>query len=94
MTKPVELSGIGEVYAGGALLRRTRYHLEITSGMGADGAEPRIEGTLDIAGMGEAVVLAGAKRLTLRLEDGRTLSFSLASATGRITVHGGFQTAG
>jgi hypothetical protein len=93
MTKPVELSGIGEVHARGELLRRTRYHLEVSTGT-EGGDEPRIEGTVDISGMGEAVVLAGPQELTLRLEDGRTLSFTLASTTGRIRVHGGFQTAG
>jgi hypothetical protein len=94
MTEPIELSGIGEVYAGTELLRRTRYHLEVSTRTGAEGAEPRIEGTVDIAGMGEAVVLAGAQELTLRLEDGRRLAFTLTSTTGRIRVHGGFQAAG
>ena len=93
MTEPIELNGSGEVYAGTELVRRTRYHLEISPGT-ADGEDPRIEGTVDISGMGEAVVLAGAQALTLRLEDGRRLSFTLASTTGRIRVHGGLQPAG
>jgi hypothetical protein len=38
------------------------------------------------------VVLAGARDLTLRLEDGRRLAFTLTSSSGRIQVQGGFLT--
>lgn len=89
-----ELTGVGEIYAGTEMLRRTRYHLEISTDPLAESGEPRIEGTVDIAGMGEAIVLAGAQGLTLRLEDGRQLSFTLASTVGRIRAHGGIQPAG
>jgi hypothetical protein len=34
------------------------------------------------------VVLAGAENLTLRLEDGRTVPFTLESTQGRIRVQG------
>ena len=88
------LSGLGDIYAGGELLRRTHYLLEIFSE-----AEPHpepavfIEGSVDITGMGEAVVLAGPQVLTLQIADGRRLTFTLSSTTGRIHVVGGFEPA-
>ena len=50
------------------------------------GGPLHLEGTIDITGMGEAVVLAGPRELTLELEDGRRLPFTLTSTTGRIQV--------
>jgi hypothetical protein len=85
----MELTGLGDIYSGDQWLRRTQYRLEVTSGPG----HATIEGSIDISGMGEAVVLAGAEVLTLQLEDGRRLSFTLTSSAGRIKVHGGFQSA-
>jgi hypothetical protein len=88
------LTGVGDVYAGDQLLRHTTYRLEISSALAATpggGAPTVVEGTIDITGMGEAVVLAGAQQLTLRLEDGRTLQFRLLSSAGRIQVLGGLQ---
>ena len=54
---------------------------------GAPGA-PTIIGSIDITGMGEAVVFAGPERLMLKLEDGRRLMFTLSSTTGRIRADG------
>jgi len=86
------LEGAGQIYAGDRLLRETRYRLEVTSEPGPEGvASTAVEGSIDITGMGEAVVLAGAERLTLRLEDGRRLSFTLGSTAGRIQAHGRLQ---
>lgn len=88
------LTGVGDVYAGDQLLRRTTYHLEVSSALASTpggGAPTAIEGSIDITGMGEAVVLAGAQQLTLRIEDGRRLAFRLLSSAGRIRVEGGLQ---
>lgn len=89
------LSGIGEIYADEVLLRSTPYQISIwakhdlpteTDDRLAVGA---IEGHIDIAGIGEAVVLAGAKELTLRLQDGRRLAFKIVDTGGRIIGRGG-----
>jgi len=83
------LTGIGEVYAGDQLLRSVRYELTVPSGaaVGTPGAAT-ITGSIDITGMGEAAVLAGAERLTLKLADGRRLMFTLSSTSGRIRSAG------
>ena len=83
------LTGIGEIYAGDQLLRSARYELTVSSGtaVGTPGA-PTIIGSIDITGMGEAVVLAGPDRLMLKLEDGRRLMFTLSSTSGRIRADG------
>jgi hypothetical protein len=81
------LTGVGDVYAGDQLLRRTHYRLEVSQDedRGAESQRPAaIEGSIDITGMGEAVVLAGARDLTLCLEDGRRLPVTLVSTAGRI----------
>ena len=88
------LTGTGDVYAGDQFLRRTTYRLEVSSALASmpgGGAPTAIEGSIDITGIGEAVVLAGAQQLTLRLEDGRRLAFKLTSSAGSIQVQGGFQ---
>ena len=83
------VSGTGNVYVGDHLLRVTPYELSIFSD-DADDAQAEgslqvtIEGTIDISGIGEAVALAGAQPLTLHLEDGRRVVFTLTSTTGRI----------
>jgi hypothetical protein len=52
-----------------------------------------IEGHIDITGIAEAVVLAGSESLTLRLQDGRWLAFSLTGTGGGIIGRGGLQPA-
>ena len=84
-----ELCGEGEIYAGDRLVRRTRYRLSISEG--DDSNASGIEGTIELATEGEAMVLARVEQLTLLLDDGRHLAFSLASADGRIHAHGGLQ---
>ena len=83
------LTGEGEIYAGDRLLRRTTYRLSIAEGdpLGSS----KIEGTIAIATEGEAIVLTRADRLTLLMDDGRYLSFSVTSPTGRIQAHGGLE---
>jgi hypothetical protein len=80
------LSGFGDIYAADELLRKTTYRLEVFAEDGEAGGPPVIEGSIDITGMGEAIVLAGPRELTLELEDGRRMPFTLTSTTGRIRV--------
>jgi hypothetical protein len=85
-----ELSGVGEVHVGDTVLRSAAYRVEVW-GEGTDGgqlAHPVIEGHIDLTGIGEAVVLAGPDSLTLKLEDGRRLLFSIADTGGKIVGRG------
>ena len=84
-----ELNGEGEIYAGDRLVRRTRYRLRINKGDASHASG--IEGTIELATEGEAIVLARVEQLTLLLDDGRYLAFSLASPDGRIRAHGGLE---
>jgi hypothetical protein len=92
-----ELHGTGSIYAGDELLRTTRYHLtvwgESTPSQTQDATSVGVEGQVDITGIGEAVVLAGPGTLTLVLEDGRRLAFTLVGSSGRIVGTGGLQAA-
>ena len=83
------LNGEGEIYAGGRLLRRTTYRLRVVDG-DAPGTR-RVEGDIAIATEGEAIILMRAEMLTLLMDDGRYLSFSLASPNGVIEAHGGLE---
>ena len=88
------LVGTGEVYAGDVALRRTHYEVSLwtddASG-GSDAGQVRIEGHIDITGIGEALVLAGPDRLTLRLEDGRRFPFRLTGTGGGILGEGSLE---
>lgn len=94
MTKRLleSLSGIGTIHAGEHLLRTTRYEISLWSDDHPDAsgdrskAVARVDGHIDITGMGEAVVLAGADTLTLTIEDGRRLAFQLTSSGGDIVI--------
>ena len=83
------ISGEGEIYAGDRLLRRTTYRLRIVDG-DVPGSS-RIEGDITLATEGEAFILMRAETLTLLMDDGRHLSFSLVAPTGRIKAHGGIE---
>lgn len=83
------LSGEGEIYAGGRLLRRTTYQLRFVDG--DDAGSGSIEGEITIATEGEAIILERAAVLTLLLDDGRHLEFSLVSPTGTIRARGGLE---
>jgi hypothetical protein len=86
------LKGIGAVYAGETLLRKTTYELQFwLDDASADAKAVRIEGNIDVTGLGEAVVLAGPENLTLQLQDGRRLPFTLTASTGHIVGRGGIQ---
>jgi hypothetical protein len=84
------LRGVGAIHAGDRLLRVTRYDLSVwsddkTSESGTTTtAGTRIDGHIEITGIGEAVVLAGADMLTLTVEDGRRLTFQLSGSSGGI----------
>ena len=83
------LTGEGEIYAGDRLLRRTTYRLTIVDDGETDA--PRIEGTVKIATEGEAIILTRVEKLTLLLDDGRHLAFSLVSPSGRIQALSGLE---
>ena len=89
------LTGTGRIYADGRLLRTTPYHLSVWSeGESPVGSRPEptvIDGTIDITGIGEAIVLAGPDALTLLLEDGRCLPFVLVGTSGRVVGRGALQ---
>ena len=81
---------IEAVYADGVLLRQTTYRLAIW-GEGDTERAVAIDGHIDITGMAEAIVLAGPDTLTLEVEDGRRLPFSLTSSGGRIVGRGNLE---
>ena len=88
-----ELKGVGKVYSGDQLLRVTNYRLYVWQEEATPDATPReadidIDGQIEIADIGEAVVLAGPDSLTLQLEDGRRLPFALTSTRGRLVGRG------
>jgi hypothetical protein len=91
-----ELHGSGSIYAGDELLRTTRYHLSVWAESNPSQTQDAasvvgVDGQVDITGIGEAVVLAGPGTLTLVLEDGRRLAFTLVGSSGRIVGTGGLQ---
>jgi hypothetical protein len=89
------LTGVGRIYAAGRLLRTTPYHLSVWSDdeSTAGTRSQTIDGTIDITGIAEAIVLAGPGALTLLLEDGRSLPFTLVGTSGRIVARGAFGSA-
>ena len=94
------LSGLGDIYADDVLIRAdTPYQLSLWAddGPSSDGPTPpeavTIEGHISIAGIGEAVVLAGPANLTLRLQDGRRLAFALGGTGGSIVARSGLMPA-
>lgn len=88
------MTGTGAIHAGDVLLRTTTYELSVW----ADDRQPAsdkdleagasIEGSIDITGIAEAVVLAGPGALILTLEDGRRLAFELTGTGGAIVGRG------
>jgi hypothetical protein len=86
------LVGVGEIYAGDLLLRRTPYDIELWTDAPADGSGDdnvvNVDGHIDITGIGEAVVLAGSTELTLQLQDGRKLAVALTGTGGSIVGRG------
>ena len=88
---PAQFSGVGQIFAGDVFLRQVQYTLtDAGEGPSADASEPRIRGHIDLQGMPEAIVMAGARELVLRLEDGRRLTFVLTTTAGAIAGVGGW----
>jgi len=87
------LTGVGTIFSGDQPLRTTSYQLSIWADAGspAQAASPTIDGSIDIHGIAEAIVLAGPDTLMLRLEDGRCLPFALAGTGGGIVGRGELQ---
>ena len=85
-----ELSGVGELFQDGTVLRRVRYSIAryqgflVGSGMPIPGLH-RIEGSTDYEVADASLV---GRPLTLRLEDGRTIGVTLAARDGRILSEG------
>jgi hypothetical protein len=82
-------AGIGSVCADDRLLRMMRYDLSISVGDAQDGegensSKILVDGTIDVADIGEATVLSGPRQLVLHLEDGRRVAFALTSTSGRV----------
>src|SRR5262245_13905773 len=92
-----ELKGVGKVYSGDQLLRITSYRLYVWREDDSSSEPVRstdaIDGQIEVSDIGEAVVLAGPDSLTLHLEDGRTLPFSLTSTRGRLVGRGALRSA-
>jgi hypothetical protein len=85
------LRGVGAIHAGERLLRVTRYELSVWSDQSSERgtatqAVTRIDGHIEITGIAEAVVLAGADTLILTVEDGRRLAFQLTGSGGGIAA--------
>ena len=85
-----ELTGVGELFQDGTVLRRVRYSIAryqgflVGSGMPIPGLH-RIEGSTDYEVTDASLV---GRPLTLRLEDGRTIGVTLAARDGRILSEG------
>ena len=83
------LQGVGEIFAGDRLIRNTAYRLEVSLDASTpDAPSTIIEASIDISSTPEAFVLARAGLLTLCLDDGRSIPFTLDRLSGRIVVHG------
>lgn len=83
------VTGIGSVQAGSHTLRATRYKLSfwVNDDVPQSAAATSVDGHIDIAGIGEAIVLSGPDTLTLTLADGREIAFSIKSTAGDIVGH-------
>ena len=85
-----ELTGVGELFQDGTVLRRVRYSITryqgflVGSGMPIPGLH-RIEGSTDYEVTDASLV---GRPLMLRLEDGRTIGVTLAARDGRILSEG------
>lgn len=80
--------GVGALRSGSVLLREVPYRLtewiedDVVNREGTPATA--FDGVIDITGIAEATVLAGADNLTLWLEDGRGLPITLTSTLGHI----------
>ena len=86
-----ECIGVGDLERGGEVLRRVRYRISRYQGFAPTGMPVpgihRVEGSMEIEAPPIADELVG-EPLTLRLEDGRAIAVTLASADGRVLAEG------
>jgi len=86
-----ECAGTGDLERKGEVLRRVRYRISRYQGMAANGMPVpgihRVEGSIEMGPEGPAADWVG-DALTLRLEDGRAIAITLASADGRVLAEG------
>src|SRR5688572_8282223 len=86
-----ECVGEGDLERKGQVLRRVRYRISRYQGFAPTGMPVpgvhRVEGSIEIDASGAAPSLVG-ELLTLRLEDGRAIAITLASADGRVLSEG------
>jgi hypothetical protein len=85
-----EYAGVGHLSAGGENVQHVRYRISRYQGFVEHSGLPipglhRIEGSVDTAA--DLAPLVG-RSLTLRLEDGRTLAITIATADGRVLAEG------
>ena len=85
-----ELTGVGELFQNGTVLRRVRYSITRYQGMLVGSGMPvpglhRIEGATDYEVADVSLI---GRPLTLRLEDGRSIGVTLAARDGRILSEG------
>jgi hypothetical protein len=86
-----EYAGVGAVrwrdqHFGRVPYRISRFQGMATSGLPVPGLH-RIEGSLTLAGVTDASALVG-ENIKLDLEDGRTLSLTVADDSGRVLTEG------
>jgi hypothetical protein len=85
-----ECTGVGELVRKGEVLRRVRYHVSRYQGFAPTGMPVpglhRVEGSIDVESVAASDLVG--EPLTLRLEDGRAIAITLASADGRILSEG------
>jgi hypothetical protein len=84
-----ECIGVGDLERKGEVLRRVRYSIRRFQGFAPTGMPVpgvhRIEGSVDSDSSNAGLV---GTPLTLRLEDGRALAVTIASADGRVFAEG------
>ncbi len=86
-----EYAGVGSVRCRGRVLGAIPYRVSRYQGMAMSGLPipglHRIEGTLALENVSNAGDLVGAD-VTLELEDGRSLSLTVADSSGRVLAEG------
>lgn len=85
-----QLTGEGDLFQDGTLLRRVRYSIARFQGMLVGSGMPipgvhRIEGSTDYDVTDVTII---GRPLTLRLEDGRTMAVTIAARDGRLLSEG------
>jgi hypothetical protein len=86
-----ECAGVGDLEQKGQVVRRVRYRIARYQGFAPTGMPVpgvhRVEGSIDVEGATVEPRLVG-EPLTLRLEDGRAIAVTIASADGRLLSEG------